>query len=149
MTNLQELIERVERASGPDRELDAYIRCAVFARPGAFVRQSTINGAWCIFEIRHDGKERLWEPYGLSQLQRLGEFTASLDAAMTLVPDGCAWAVTNIDGGDYSRFDFDKPTAVVQCRPGAVMADHVSAATPALALSAASLKARLNTEGEV
>jgi hypothetical protein len=85
--NFLELAERCERATGPDRELDAQTRCAVFAAPGAYVRQSPINGAWCIYETGFNGKERIWEPRNLSPEQRVGSFTSSLDAAMTLARD--------------------------------------------------------------
>jgi hypothetical protein len=82
------LATRCEQATGPDRELDALIRCAVFAPQGAFVRRSPVNGAWCTYEIGYGGKERLWEPRGLSQEARVGAFTASLDAAMALAVEG-------------------------------------------------------------
>jgi len=82
--DLNELADRVEALAGPDAEVDALIRCALFASAGAYVKQSPINGAWCIYEIGFNGKERSWQPHGLSHEQRLGSFTASIDAAMTL-----------------------------------------------------------------
>ncbi len=85
--DLNELADRVEALAGPDEEVDALIRCALFASAGAYVKQSPINGAWCIYEIGYNGKERSWQPHGLSQEHRLGSFTASIDAAMTLVGD--------------------------------------------------------------
>jgi hypothetical protein len=125
------LAERVEGLDGPDRELDALIRCALFAPAGAFIRQSPINGAWCIYETGLNGKERLWEARGLSQLQRLGAFTASIDAALTLVPEG--W-----------QFEIEiRPCQALVIGEGV----HRSiAATPALALTAAALRAHAETQ---
>lgn len=86
------LAERVEALAGPDAETVAQIRCAVFAPSGAYVQQSSINGAWCIYDGQsRDGRPRTWEATKLSHTQRLGDFTASLDAAMTLVPEGWRW----------------------------------------------------------
>ena len=103
---LVELALRVEAATGPDRELDALIRCAVFAPEGACVEKSPHNGAWCIYDGKdRQGRSRLWEPRTLTRLQRLGEFTASLDAAMSLVPEG--WAICTghgVEGEQGSYF---------------------------------------------
>lgn len=135
------LAERCEMASGPDRELDAAIRCAVFAPAGAFVEQSPINGAWCVYETGYGGKKRSWEARGLSQLQRLGEFTASLDAAMTLVPEGLDWGIAH----------FGPRGSEAQAWPRGAhdSADKVTGSSdtiPALALCAAALRARAHQE---
>lgn len=86
MTALLELAARCEAATGPDRELDCAIRLAVYAPEGATMEQSPINGAWCIYSGTgfRSGKPALWE----SNEGRNLAFTASLDAAMTLVPEG-------------------------------------------------------------
>jgi len=148
-TGLVELAVRCEQATGADRELDALIRCAVFAPIGAVVEQSPINGAWCIysgFSARDPSRRSTWEPYGLSQLQKLGEFTASLDAAMTLVPEGHTIQLSDWDHeilrekGPWqaivlpfgARGSMQQFTFTNRC-------DH--AATAALALCAASLRA--------
>lgn len=101
MTDLLQLAERVEKATGPDRELDVLIRDTVFhpcINPGA-------------------------------------EYTASLDAAMTLVPEGAA----------YRLYSWPKQTegdrACVLVEGG----QETWAATPALALCAASLRSRAQT----
>jgi len=90
------LAERVEQAVGPDAELSALIRCAIFAPEGAYVAVSPFNGLHCIFlgETR-DGRPKGWEPRGLTHEQRMGDFTASLDAAMALVPEGQATECLN------------------------------------------------------
>jgi hypothetical protein len=69
----------------------------------------------------------------------LRSFTASLDAAMTLVPEGYAWVVYS-DGPTY------RASASIGPHPigGQIMPDEFSAdgETPALALTAAALLAR-------
>jgi hypothetical protein len=89
------LADRCEQAAGPDRELDAEI-----------ARFLVLTGAEDIARSR----------YGWSY------FTASLDAAVTLVPEGCGWMVM-------------KNVAKVGRWPK-------RASTPALALCAAALRAR-------
>ncbi len=141
------LAERCEKASGPDRELDAAIRCAVFAPAGAFVEQSPINGAWCVYEIGYGGKKRSWEGRGLSQLQRLGEVTASLDAAMTLVPAGWGWLVSQPNAKALASGLLKERTPVMgEVQYGCDQRFAVAAATPALALCAAALRARAHQE---
>lgn len=68
MRDLEQLIERVEKLTGPSEEMDAHILCTLAAPAGAFVEQSLINGAWCI----HSGRAGGWP------------ITASLDAAIAL-----------------------------------------------------------------
>lgn len=62
-------------------------------------------------------------------------YTASLDAAMTLVPEGYDWAVFRTNGG---------LTVHAWCGSR----EDVFAATPALALTAACLRARAAQGGE-
>ena len=59
-----ELIERLEKATGPDRELDALIWYAVVERPAA------------------------GEKIDRDMVNRWPTYTASIDAALTLVPEG-------------------------------------------------------------
>jgi hypothetical protein len=146
MTDAQELLklaERVEALTRPDRETDALIRCALFAADGAYVEQSKINGAWCVLEVGYNGKVRSWEPKGLSQEQRIGSFTASLDAALSLVPKGWAFTVARwwCDGDDKPLFYADCADLVkIQAdEDGEIMEGR--ALTPALALTAAALRA--------
>lgn len=87
-----DLIARLEKATGPDLELDACIRCALFAPIAAIVEKSPFNGAWCIYSGEYQGRPRLFEqPRNLPRATWLGEYTASIDAALTLVPE--AWAI--------------------------------------------------------
>lgn len=63
VSDLSDLISRLERASGPDRELDGAIAEAIG------------------LSVPHDPAG--WPP----------RYTSSLDAAVTLVPDGCQWTI--------------------------------------------------------
>lgn len=75
MTDLRELAERVEALEGPSREVDAEIARAINWCPAG------VNAvAW----LRHkDAKPAYWftDSFGMPA------YTASLDAAMSLVPD--------------------------------------------------------------
>jgi hypothetical protein len=141
VVTLIELAERCEKAEGPDRELDALIRCALFAPAGAYVEQSAINGAWVVYSggESRSGRPRLFEHWP-SQEARNGAFTASIDAALTLVPeyeteDGLQRAdyiLEHVNGG-----------LTIGARVGHDDPDRASwGATDALAICAAALRAR-------
>ena len=135
---LLELAERVERLSGPCRDVDALIRCALFAGPSAYVEQSKINAAWCVYEIGYNGKPHIWEGRGLPAVVRNGAFTASLDASMTLVPEDQFWRVGH-NHDDPSYFTAQASYSTSPSLIGFCMGDGE---TPALALTAASLRAK-------
>ena len=79
MPNLLELAERCEAATGPDRELD--------------------------FEIAKTiGRER-WYAGGHPQWH----FTASLDAAMSLVDPRALWAIGSMEEGPFCRLCWPQP----------------------------------------
>lgn len=110
------LAERVEALAGPCRETDAWVFNAICCngRTGEFPDQT----AWVAAAIKFN-----WNT---------GRFTSSLDAAMTLVPEGEEWSV--------HRVEYDNkgcPAAIVN-----MSLPQVLAATPALALTAAALRAR-------
>jgi len=118
------LAERVERATGPDRELECRAWLAVKS-PGA-----SFNVAQLVVP-------------DLSQWQAPA-YTASLDAAMLLVPPNWDWSTGTADQGkDGHAFlkACDNPSARV------LMAIEVDAFTPALALVAACLRAIAAGEG--
>lgn len=107
MTDLMELASRVEAGEGPDAMLDLAIFQAVTGKEGI---------------VRCMGRE------GISA--EVPAYTASLDAAMSLVPEGWDFSieprhalVVLDDGWNLARFE-------------------AKAATPARALTAAALRAR-------
>lgn len=103
---LLDLAARVEAASVPDRELDRAIELAVFP-------------------------DRLSPPVELELLA----YTSSLDAAMTLVPEGWVWSINTFAGGKASACLMNERDEIV--RPA-----EQYIASPALALTAACLRAR-------
>ena len=113
-----------ERASGPDRTLDCAIYNALFIKPGKW---DTCYVAKC--------------------------YTASLDAAMTLVPDGCLFTARTVWDNEktaglafvsrYEKGEFCGHERLYW------MDEHQSvAANPALALTAAALRALALKSGE-
>jgi hypothetical protein len=116
---LLELADRCEQATGPDRELDAEIAEASGNMPEDYQRAT------------HYGEPR---PYFWHKFEHEGEiiplrYTASLDAAMTLVPEEAWWSVMRAPCAE----GYDAEVA---------SDDPRHAATPALALCAAALRAR-------
>ena len=105
---MKELIERLEKATGPDRELDEAVERAIF----------------------DEGKE--WRS------AHLPYFTASLDAALTLVPEGYRWLVGNAWKDKHGSC----PAMATVALAGDYGTRPTSAATPAIALCIAALKAR-------
>lgn len=130
MTDLNSLADRLEKATGPDRELDGDIAAAFGQLHGP-------GGGFC-----NDENGDYW-----STEQLANPFTASLDAAMTLIPEQSR----NSPGEWWSVERSAKQSA----HPPHVMASawvygapRVYAATPALALAAAALRARAQNTGD-
>lgn len=120
MTTLLELAERCEAATGPDRELDKPIAQAV---------------GWTHFFVQ---KDMWWRSPNGSSHGDPPRFSASLDAAMTLIDDTCVWGVSKQEhnpGRDYYYQASVMPF-------GPVPWSEAKAVTPALALCAAALRAR-------
>jgi len=110
-----DLIERLENADGPDRDLDELI-----------------------FEVAHGRKRHIstFEQYDPSET--LPAYTASFDAAFALVP--AKWDAWSIHGGDghcagaeLVNFQLNAPNEEIK---------SVAAVTPVLCLCVAALKAR-------
>lgn len=134
--DLQRLVERIEAATGPDRELDCDVRLAVLGD--------------CHYGVIHDSKYRAIGPAylrGYVETYRhlltsddaieddiVPRYTDSIDAAMTLIPenDSRCWATGwTIGGGAFASVAFARSSY---------------AATPALALASAALRARITQE---
>ena len=119
MTDLSELIARIEAASGPDRELDFWISVRV---EGTRYTDAELQA-----DIDLVGIEGMHIPFA---------YTASIDAALTLVPEGYFPTIDFVACRCWIRDaqGFDMPHG---CAYGC-------GATPALALCAAALRARMN-----
>jgi hypothetical protein len=137
---LLELASRAEATSGPDRELDALIWCA-------------LRG------VKYKGHNMAYASYGASNPETQVEFTeppkrtrlvsgnvrwphatpvtSSIDAAMTLVPEGHVWEIM--------AFTSHASTRVFRPAGAGGRGTH-RAVTPALALVAASLRALASGE---
>lgn len=105
---------RCEQATGPDRELDAQI--------------APVQGLRVVDEGHPIGR-MCYDDIGSAQL--MPRYTASLDSAMTLVPEGWGFSVRRLCDGRSSA------TAYAPCTGNGLF----HAATPALALTAAALRA--------
>lgn len=118
----KELIERLESATRADRELDGAIHLAL--NPGLVrVRCSVAS-----YYDPHKTSALSAEKYHIAGATSTGKpYTASIDSALSLAPRGCDWAVgTTIKGDAFCNLDFNHA---------------VYAATPALAICIAALKA--------
>lgn len=138
---LLELIGRLEKATGPDRELDAQIWLAV--TPGA-TRKTT--------HVDHHVR-----PYDIDETRRadgrlivVPEYTASIDAALMLVPEGSAWFIQKYDDGSYEAgIKYDRAEQSAWNRtPGFTQQSNAMGMTPALALCIAALRARAQATEE-
>jgi hypothetical protein len=139
MDDLLKLAERCEQAAGPGYTLDCGIWDAIY--PGerdARFEKLTSEGPhkWRLSPADRDG-----------YIKPLRAFTASLDAAMTLVPEGCDervlfWRLGN-DGEGGNPGDFKAEILIVSTF--AAKEYPAVAATAPLALCAAALRARAST----
>ena len=140
---LLELALRVEKLEGPDPETDRLIH---FHMVHPWLAEKAVKWVHAAYEgptdflwwdqarldAKGEGYPDNWEPY-----------TASLDAALSLVPEG--WRFI-LDKRPSAETRSDGYRAVVWLEPIAPYEKMgVWAATPALALTAASLRARATT----
>lgn len=158
------LIERLEKASGPDRELDLAIHIAL--NPDGDVAR--VTAAYPRGLHSHDGLAWelgtncvLYENWSNNQCWSNGGYqvpavTESIDAAMTLVPLG--WCCGFENGGKFDR----NPNSEAWCWPynsdfepdwqngdegyRSAPDAHRGVGTPAIALCIAALKARTLSE---
>lgn len=145
---MKDLIERLEKATGPDRELDAAIYVVTGLRPKDLQRLGYEVELWA------ERGNVFWRGGTVTQgpAFKSGEtfpaYTASLDSALTLVPDfiNRRWYAADSD----SESD-GKPVASV-FHPADVMSGRIPrsvGATPAIALCIAALKARAASERDM
>lgn len=151
---MQELIERLEKATGADRELDIAIFEAAVAVPNV----GQMIGV----------EPRQWDPkytpllvphpkWGFSPAVPADaeRYTSSIDAALTLVPEGLSASVTKHSDGTgaaeiwryaVEKFAYRIPGLTsdnLRARNGTFDHQRVVAKTPAIAICIASLRARL------
>lgn len=143
-----DLAEGAEKAGGPDREIDAAIEAVLqLNAPGRLVNYI---GPFDFDGDNDDGSVTVWVGKKKVARYRPPAFTASLDAAMSLIPEG--WHVS-----DW-REDWRAPnrwSCTLSQRPNegqiaaydaggtfGAQAEKGEAATPALAMVSACLRAR-------
>lgn len=118
----EELIAALEKATGPSWELDEAIMCCVYA------------------DLKPERHLEGWYSASGDHI-RVDRYTASIDAALTLVPEGWRWSLDWTQRPPYQdcgRADLYAPGAGI--KPPDV--SDVYGATPAIALCIAALKAR-------
>lgn len=119
---LRSLIARVEAATGPDREIDGEVLCAVRGIP--FVRWDGAGLVWQDdFGIRH------------TDADHVPRVTESVDAVLAIVPEGYSWHLWSVSDG--------LPNAELRPKGGGspIYGLRDRRAPPALALLAAVLRA--------
>lgn len=129
MSDLAGLIARLEEAGEGSRELDARV---LFAINHAGAMRGFWNASTGLPSTLPDDFDALPNGLGRRGIEAVSpHFTTSIDAALTLVPEGCAWSVG-------CEIDF---TPVARVFGHDIHAD-VCAVTPELALVIAALRAR-------
>ena len=127
---MKDLIEKLAQAEGPSRELDIAIKAAVY---GGVALVSPFNGEWCVYRPGTTDPRvgRVLEcPRNVSgDAWRNDRYTASIDAALTLAPEGST-GIISIESG-YARIERSDG-----------MHWSGDAVTPAIALCIAALSAK-------
>ena len=145
--DLQGLIERLEKLEEPSREVDALIWCAINA--GYMERTGPPNNTTVVWvEDKgwlhpNDPARRVRDRKLLGDIERAPHYTASIDSALTLVPEGF-----RVAGLWESVYPEQRPWWGAYVNSDDVRSpDYKSlhcfgAKTPALALTIAALRAR-------
>lgn len=130
MTSLSDLIERLEKATGADRELDALIYIQKYPESADDPGPSIGDHGWAFLR------------YGVVR-DDVPHYTGSFDAARELIPDGLYW-----HAGEGKTRDDEPLGAAEIIEPGSLKtiadAEH---AKVEIALCIASLKARMKVAG--
>ena len=132
---LQALLNRVLEGEGPDRELDSDITRMLLPHDADAVTRSRYGWSYSVFGP--DG----WDDEWLENKS----YTTSLDAALTLVPEGYWWQIAN---GKRRHYDLQAGAELFFAGgPNrGDMAFSADAATPARAFIAACIKARMEAQ---
>lgn len=148
--DLLKLAERREAADGPDRWLDGDIWIALGLAPA----ENESGGVWGFERARYNDDGGEWRASEFNQpapdkVRRAPAYSASLDAAMTLVPEG--WRIAQLEenwrSGLWDCRVSRRPSAALirafdEGRVIGYDSDEAQGEAAALALTAASLKAR-------
>lgn len=171
MSDLDALIERVEAATGPDREIDAVVWRVVLMPQLPFYRE--FDGR-VMLDVRHglgEGGPDWRHPSPYDQSRSPPNYTASLDAALTLVerklPGWCYGTRTDAIWADHHRWAGKPVWEALIANPGdsdsySPFCDHdgytedsevileydAKHCSPALALISALLRALKSAEGK-
>ena len=139
--DLQRLVERIEGATGPDREIDCLIWGTQEGRSLEWqgnILVEKLEG--CIGWIDPGEHQR---NFGCNRADQgfsgILAYTRSIDAAMTLVPEGFIFGCGSKDA-TKTAWAWASPDVPLEYR------SISNGATPALALCAAALRARINQE---
>lgn len=140
-SRLEELADRVEKLTGPCRETDADI--AATLRIGKPTHEEWVRKNFPVWRGRSNGSVEVVHTDGTGGVHWMSErYTASLDAAMALVPEDMYWHV------GHGRTRDDEPlggASIIEPFTLKTFAE-AEAVTAALALTAASLRARAASE---
>ena len=141
-----DLIARIESADGPDRELDALAHLVKFPD----TKVMTDNGGYRSERPVQYTPARdlypIWNGSGsdFADIISAPRYTASIDAALTLVPEGMAFTVARYwcEGEEAPPYYADCIDIELAKRGEDAPVYSAKAETPALAIAAAALKAR-------
>ncbi len=144
-SSLSDLIARLEKATGPDRETDLAIHLAVYSDSEIARLMSHRRGfdnrdgmAWEIGAgsvlYQNNSNGQCWSNGGYP----LPAFTSSIDAAMSLVPDGMEKDFTDLYGTA-------RVAVGINANPGPFYGEHKGGSL-AIALCIAALRARSQIE---
>lgn len=146
MSEIEDVIARLEKATGPDDVLDADI--LKIANPQQWEYCDRLRHEM-IARAKANGLNDRGEACWRGAFGGICRYTSSIDAALTLVPDEYRWLVRSHDGS--ANFDGTGRGAAafanVYDNNEALMHDCFVRSTPAIALCIAALKARVALSG--
>jgi hypothetical protein len=116
------IIAKLQKATGPDRELDNEIAALVL------LPATGVLALWC----RPDG----------GYIGAAPRFTASIDAALTFVPKVCAWRLTLQTDGTYYAIISRIGIVAAAVRMTDIYVEANGCINPAIAICICALKAR-------
>lgn len=153
MSNLNELLERVEKATGPDREIDEALMALVYVRDERHIGASMEN------DLGRDEpvKDRVWvDPKTDKWVStHASQFTGSIDAALALVEsvaggEGTPSMVYSYDlnwcSSAHPDMAFVAELFLADGDPCVMTSYHAQSYTLPLAILAALLKALISQE---